>query len=165
MANDKNQCPEIKMKDQIGDLSVLEKKFQDEIQGLEEKLSETKRKLSIVIEAIGLLKDGGTFNQNKLFNMPEPLTNKYKDMSMKQAIKDVLQSYGGKKVSAETILSDIQKNGFVSKSKNLKRDVYTRLFRLHKSGVLGSRKEGGLKKYFIKEANDIEQSKSMQDET
>ena len=153
------------MKEQIGDLSVLEKRFQDEIKNLEERLSETKRKLTIVIEAIGLLKDGGTFNQNKLFNTPEPLSNKYKDMSMKQAIKDVLQSYHGKKVSAGTILSDIQENGFVSKSKNLKRDVYTRLFRLHKSGVLGSRKEGGLKKYFIKEDNNIEESKSAQDET
>lgn len=151
---------EKKMKEQIGDLSLLEKKFQEEIKALEDQLLETKRRLNIVVEAIELLKEGGTFNQDKLFVMPEILSDKYKDMSMRRAIEDILRSNHGKKLSAEFILSELKKNGFVSNSKNLKRDVYTRLFRLHKSGVLLSRKEGGLKKYFIKEEKVKEEVKN-----
>jgi cell division protein FtsB len=148
------------MKEQVADLSLLEKKFQDEIKALEDQLLKTKKRLTIVTEAIELLKEGGTFNQDNLFIMPETLSDKYKGVPMRKAIEEILRSYHGKKVSAGDVLSNLKKNGFVSKSKNLKRDVYTRLFRLRKSGILCSRTEGGLKKYFIKEDKIEEEAKN-----
>jgi Fic family protein len=115
------------------------------------RLSEARRKLTVVTEAIELLKKEGVFDQDKLFSTPEILSNKYKDWGMKVAIEDILKSAHGNKASAQYVISELQKHGFVSKSKNLKRDVYTRLFRLQKRGILGARKEGGLKKYFWKD--------------
>jgi hypothetical protein len=139
------------MKEQMADLGLLEKRFRDEIESLELRLSEARRKLTVVTEAIELLKKEGVFDQDKLFSTPEILSNKYKDWGMKVAIEDILKSAHGNKASAQYVISELQKHGFVSKSKNLKRDVYTRLFRLQKRGILGARKEGGLKKYFWKD--------------
>ena len=135
----------------MADLGLLEKRFRDEIESLELRLSEARRKLTVVTEAIELLKKEGVFDQDKLFSTPEILSNKYKDWGMKVAIEDILKSAHGNKASAQYVISELQKHGFVSKSKNLKRDVYTRLFRLQKRGILGARKEGGLKKYFWKD--------------
>ena len=49
----------------------------------------------------------------------------------------------------EIIHTELVKNGFKSKSENLKRDIYSRLYRLEKDGVLISKKEGGVKKYSL----------------
>jgi hypothetical protein len=70
-------------------------------------------------------------------------------MTMSQAIEVVLESTPLRKASARTILLELQKNGFKSKSKNLKRDVYTRLFRLEQKEKLISKKEKGIKIYFL----------------
>lgn len=153
------------MQEQMADLGLLEKRFQDEIESLELRLSDARRKLNVVTEAIDLLKKEGVFDQDKLFSTTQIISDKYKDKVMKDAIEDVLKSAPGKKSSAEYVISELQRNGFVSKSKNLKRDVYTRLFRLQHRGILGARKEGGLKKYFWKEEKIEEDYKKEKGET
>lgn len=153
------------MKEQMADLGLLEKRFKDEIESLELRLSEARRKLTVVTEAIELLEKEGVFDQEKLFSTPEILSTKYHDMGMKEAIKDILKSAHGKKASAEYVILELKKHGFISKSKNLKRDVYTRLFRLHKRGILGARKESGLRRYFWKEEKIEEEPKKEKGET
>ncbi len=138
------------MKEQVADLGLLESRLQEEIKALEHRLSEAKRKLNVITEAIGLLEKEGILGQENLFPQAA-ISTKYQGWNMSEAIKDVLKSYQGKKMSAENILSELQRQGFTSNSKNLKRDVYTRLFRLQKRRILGLRKEGGLNKYFLKE--------------
>lgn len=138
------------MKEQVADLGLLESRLQADIQELEHRLEEAKRKLDVVTEAIALLEKEGVLGQEALF--PQALISmKYKGMTMTAAIKDVLRSYRGKKMSAESILQELQRQGFSSNSKNLKRDVYTRLYRLQGRKVIGYRKEGGFNQYFLKE--------------
>lgn len=147
------------MEEHTGDLSILAKKYKDQVLALENQLAEAKRRLAVVTEAVELLMKEGIFEQGGLFPISTPISEKYKDMSMSQAIEAILESTPLRKASARIILLELQKNGFKSASKNLKRDVYTRLFRLAQKGKLTSKKEKGIKIYSLmsKEENSSEE--------
>ncbi|HMK76435.1 MAG TPA: hypothetical protein VK568_09690 [Thermodesulfobacteriota bacterium] len=137
------------MADYGADLELLAKQYGNLIQSLEKQLDEAKRKFAMVSEVIELLKKEGLYGQNKLFDVPTVLSDRYGEMSMWEAIQDILKSEHYKWASAEVIHAELLKNGFKSKSENLKRDIYSRLYRLEKDGALISRKESGVKKYSL----------------
>jgi len=137
------------MKEHLTDLDVLAKRYQERITSLENELNEEKRKFNLVSETIALLRREGIFEQEKLFEAPTVLSDRYKDMSMREAIEEVLKSNQPQKLSVDVIYSELVKNGFKTKSQNLKRDLYTRLFRLEDAGKISSTKKGGLKRYFL----------------
>ena len=141
------------MEEHMADLNVLAKKYQEQVDSLQGQLDEARRKFTVVSEAIQLLKREGVFDQERLFQSPMVISEKYKDKTLSSAIEDVLRSNQPEKLSASFIHSELVKNGFSSDSKNIKRDVYTRLNRLEKSGKILSTKRGGKgnKKYFLKE--------------
>jgi Fe2+ or Zn2+ uptake regulation protein len=95
------------------------------------------------------LRREGIFEQEKLFETPTVLSDRYKEMGMREAIEEVLKSNQPEKLSVDFIYSELIKNGFKSGSQNLKRDLYTRLFRLEEKGILHSIKKGHTKKYFL----------------
>lgn len=138
------------MEEHNGDLTILAKKYKDQVLALESQLAEAKRRLAVVTEAVELLTKEGIFEQTGLFPISAQISEKYKDMSMSQAIEVILESIPHHKASAKIILLELQKNGFRSSSKNFKRDVYTRLFRLEEKGKLISKKEKGIKIYSLK---------------
>lgn len=138
------------MDEHTADLKVLAKKYRDQILLLESQLKEAKRLLSVVDEAAELLVKDGNANQPGLFSgMELPISQKYRNMKMSAAIEDVLEHRPHKKAPAGTIISELQTNGFVTTSKNFKRDVYTRLFRLEEKGRLQAKKEKGIKFYCL----------------
>jgi hypothetical protein len=137
------------MKEQASEIGKLEEKYKEEIAVLERNLEEARRLLNAVIEVKGLLMREGVFDQEILF--PKQQSSKYSKTKMGDAIIDIVKSEQGKRVGSEFILLSLQNNGFVSESKNLKRDVFTRLHRLEKRGILTSKREGGLKRYALKE--------------
>jgi hypothetical protein len=136
------------MSERMDDLEGLEKRYKAEIADLESRLSESSHKLSVVMEAMALLKKESTFAQPPLFGESVPTADKYSNMNLTAAVLDAIRTTGTK-VTADFVIKTVQANGFKSNSSNMKRDVYTRLLRLQKRGVLGYRKDGGLKKYFI----------------
>ena len=131
------------------DLDVLAKRYQERITSLENELNEEKRKFNLVSETIALLRREGIFEQEKPFETPTVLSDRYKEMGMREAIEEVLKSNQPEKLSVDFIYSELIKNGFKSGSQNLKRDLYTRLFRLEEKGILHSIKKGHVKKYFL----------------
>ncbi len=137
------------MADYGTDLELLAKQYSNLIQSLEKQLDEAKRKFAMVSEVIELLKKEGLYGQDKLFDVPTVLSDRYVEMSMGEAMQDILKSDQYKWASAEIIHAELLKNGYKSKSENLKRDVYSRLYRLEKDGILISKKESGLKKYSL----------------
>jgi hypothetical protein len=137
------------MEEHLTELIILAKKYQERITSLENELNEEKRKFNLVSETIALLKQEGVFGQGILFETPPILSDRYKDMSMREAIEDVLKSHQPEKLSVDFIHSELVKNGFKSKSQNVKRDLYTRLFRLEEKGNINSTKKGGIKRYFL----------------
>lgn len=137
------------MQEHMADLSIMAKKYQERIESLEKELQEAKRKFTVVSEAIELLRKEGIFEQEKLFEAPPKLSDRYKDKSMPDAIEDILKTAYPEKLPVDVIHSELLKNGFESKSQNLRRDLYTRLFRLEESGRLDSTKKGGVKRYFL----------------
>jgi hypothetical protein len=147
------------MEEHTGDLSMVAKRYKEQVEALENQLAEAKRRLAVVTEAIELLMKEGIFEQEGLFSISSPISSKYRDLSMPEAIEAVLESTPLRKAPARTILVELQKNGFKSASKNLKRDVYTRLFRLEHKGKLISKKERGIKVYLLppKEVNSLEE--------
>jgi hypothetical protein len=137
------------MEDHIPELTLLVKKYQEQVEMLEKDLLEARRKLAVASEAIDLLKSEGNFQQQKLFEVPMILTERYKSMSMTDAIQDILRLHQTEKLSVDVIHSELINNGFTSGSQDLKRDVYTRVFRLEKKGKLNSSKKGKVKRYFL----------------
>jgi len=133
------------------DLGALVKKYDQIILGLENQITEAKRKKEIVMQAINLLEKEGILEQDKLFELPPiQLSEKYAEASMSEAIQDILKSIDHG-LSAEEIHTELTRHGYKSKSQNLKRDVYTRMYRLGQIGKLSSFKEGGVKKYKLPE--------------
>ncbi len=133
---------------QASDFIALHKKYQDIIVGLEHQIEDAKRKMKVIAEAISLLEKEGILGQSEILEKQLlVLSDRYSNMTMKQAIEDIL--HGGQKKSAEQIYDELMKNGFKSESKNLKRDLFTRLYALTKNDILISVKEGGLKRYTL----------------
>lgn len=144
------------MNEQVLDLNQLIKKYKIHIENLQKEIEETKNKMSIAYNALKLLEQEGVRAEKDFFEIPTPiikesLSEKYKNYSMRNAIKDILESHSGKFLSAEEIFEDLLKNGYKSKSKNVKRDVYIQLYRMGRDGKLISKKEEGRKKYILKE--------------
>ena len=139
------------MDNQVKGLESLAEKYANEINDLQRKLEAAKNRYMVVSEALELLKKDGEADQVELF--PSLVSEKYKGMSMTDAIKDIIESHPNNKVSADEVFSALKKHGFQSKSKNLKRDVFTRLYRQRKNGKLICRTEKGIKKYFLPETN------------
>jgi len=139
------------MEGHVSDLNLLLKKYRAQVESLQEQLSEASKNLNVVSEAIELLKREGGFGQQRLFETPNPISDRYKDMSMTGAIEDILRQNKPHKLSAEEIYSELVKNGFKSDSKDLKRDLYVRLYKMNKGGKIVTTKKvkGKLKKYFL----------------
>jgi len=141
----------IEMEGHMPDLNLLVKKFQERIESLQGELEGAKKNLTVVLEAIELLKREGVFGQQRLFKAPDMISDRFKDISMTQAIEDILRDKQPDKLSADEIYSDLIGNGFKSDSQNLKRDVYSRLNRMKNSGKIISTKKarGKMIKYFL----------------
>lgn len=140
------------MSDQRIDLELLAQKYEAQANDLQGKLNEVKKRYTIVSEALELLRKDGDIDQNKLFQ--PVISEKFKDMSMPSAIKNIIESNPNRKASAEEIHSELIKHGFQSNSKDIKRDVYIRLYRLRKSGKLLFRSEKGIRKYYLAKTKD-----------
>lgn len=141
----------------VKDLNALARKYQEQVDLLQGQLEEAKKNLAIVFQAIDLLRREGNGGQERLFKIPEVVGSKYRDVSMAAAIKDILLQKQPEKVPAEMIYQELIKNGFKSDSKNMKRDLYTRLFRMNKSGIVTSAKRGKFKKYSLVSKGDVEE--------
>ena len=146
------------------DLSILARKYQEQIDTLEGKLNEEKRKLALVSQMIELLRNEGiSYEQEKLFETSPVLSHRYKGMTMTKAIYDILKSHEHEKLSANDIYAELVKNDFSTKAKNLKRDVYTRLLRLETSERLVStkKKKGRPKRYFLPRMEEDKNEEEM----
>ncbi len=135
------------MSNQGVDLELLSKKYLEQVNDLQEKLDEVKKRYTIVSEALELLRKDGDVDQKKLFQ--PVISEKFKVMSMPDAIKNIIESNPNRKASAGEIHSELIKHGFQSNSTNIKRDVFIRLYRLRKSGKLLFRSEKGIRKYYL----------------
>ena len=80
------------MTDYGTDLDLLAKQYGNLIQSLEKQLEEAKRKFGMIAEVIELLRKEGIYGQDKLFQVPAVLSDRYNEMSMAEAIKDILKS-------------------------------------------------------------------------
>ncbi|MHA2039957.1 MAG: hypothetical protein ACW98X_26395 [Promethearchaeota archaeon] len=139
------------MGDQIIDLNNLIKRYKNELEQLERKRDALERKMDVAYQALQLLKDEGATDQD-LFQpetkiIPESLSEKYKNMSMRKAISDILKSHEDEYLTGKQIYNELTKHGFQSKSKNLQRDVYVQLYRLQKENQIIEDTEGTYKRY------------------
>jgi hypothetical protein len=129
------------------DLEILKDKYNRRLIELETQLSEIKRKLEAINEVSGiLLEEGISTKQGPLFDnhtIPIETSNKYADFNKTQAITDVLANYPGS--TGPQVLFHLQQNGFRSESKSLKTDVYIKLNKLQKRGLVVGEKSGKLK--------------------
>ena len=98
-----------------------------------------------------LKKEGISYEQQeKLFDTPPVLSQRYKDVGLVEAIMDVLKGRDQERLGATEIYTQLIKNGFTSNSSNIKRDVYSRLSNLGKEHKVGATKKrkGHPKKYY-----------------
>lgn len=137
------------MTEHKSDLAELARKFDERIKALEQELQEVKRKKKLLHDAFDLLTKEGVFEQRLFETTSIPLSDKYAEMDMNEAIKDAVHSSPLGHLSGDEINAELVKNGYRTSSKNLKRDVYTRLYRLEKKDELTSHKEGGVKRYSL----------------
>jgi hypothetical protein len=135
------------MAEHIIELETLAIKYDKQVRALEEQLAEAKRRHQVVSEALSLLRGEGSPEQEK--GLQPPVTERYRGMSMTVAIKSILKTSQFQRASAAEILSELQKNGYKTKSKQPKRDVHTRLFRMAGKGQVISSKVNGIKKYSL----------------
>ena len=116
---------------------------------LEAQSKEAFHNAEIIQETIRLMK-----HREKMPIEPElPLqtvkTDKYKGMTMAQAIFDVLTSEPG--LNGKEIYQRLEQHGYETESKTLQRDVYTRLYNLDKNGKIISFTDKGFKCYKMPE--------------
>jgi len=140
------------MDDQMN-LEILAKKYESQVNDLQEQLNEAKKRYEIVISALELLQKDGHAEQKELFQ--PVLSDKFKGMSMPDSIKSIIETSPNQKVSSEEIVLALKKHGYQSNSDNLKSAVYTRLYRLRKKGRLMCRTERGIKKYYLPEKEGV----------
>lgn len=133
-------------------LEFLLRKYTDEVKGLQVKLDEAKKRYTTVHDALELIRKDGYVGQERLFSQPK--SDKYKDKSMTDVIIDIIKSNLHHETSAGEVYSALKKHGFQSGSSNLKRDVFTRLYRLRKKGKLICRTKKGIKKYYLPETKE-----------
>lgn len=139
------------MQEQFSDLSKVIQKYQHIIDTLGKQVEDARNKLNIAQAALQLLQQEGMAGQNKLFEIPpEKISDKYVNVKLKDATFDILASNQDKHLSGQEIYDELIKNGFKSKSKNIRRDVYILLNRLKKAKEIICIEEGGRNKYTIK---------------
>ncbi|RJQ56640.1 MAG: hypothetical protein C4526_01400 [Nitrospiraceae bacterium] len=140
-------------------LNSLIKKYKSEIEEYEReyanKVNALKEKMHIAYEAVKLLEqekmvqsdlplDESTFNRIT----PESLNEKYKNMSLSQAVLDVL-SNSDSYLDAGQVYEELIKSGYTSSSSDIKRDVFIALYRLDKREIITSKKTENRKKYLM----------------
>ena len=140
------------MKEQISELNQLLRKYKVEIEILEKQVKEKKERMNVLYEAIQLLQQERgvqtTLILPSLSLKAESISEKYKELSLNSAIRDVL-SNSGSYLSGQEIYDEIIKNGFESASSDIKRDVYITIYRLEKSDKVKTKKQDNRKKYII----------------
>lgn len=113
------------------------------MENLEKQLSEKKQKMETLYETIKLLRDAYPPTEEKLSktlptkkSLPESLTNKYSDMSLRESIFDILKSQNEAYLNGQEVYDELIKNGFSSNSQDIKRDVHQLLYKLRKADKL-----------------------------
>jgi hypothetical protein len=103
-------------------------------------------------ETIGLIKQREKMSTEPqlLFPTIKKTSDKYKGMSMSQAIIDILRNEP--ELKGSEIFHKLEEHGYESESKNLRRDVYTRLFRITEEGkIIAKTRNGEMKRYSLPE--------------
>ena len=143
------------MKDQTNVLNELIKKYKKSIENLEKQINETKNKMLIASNALKLLSQEGLFEPTPdipsidVSAISASISDKYKNVSLNKSIIDVLNN-SNKYLDGQEIYDELIKNGFQSKSSNIKRDVYVGLYRLNRDKKIISKQVEGKKKYIMK---------------
>lgn len=143
---------EVKMKNQLLSLNQLLKKYKSEKENLEKQIKEKTEKVKIVYEALRLLEQEGALQNIQTFSSTSTsmvsLNEKYKGIGLNKAILDVV-SNSDKYLDANEIFDELIKNGFLSGSSDIKRDVYIGLYRLDKAKKIIFKSVENRKKYMI----------------
>jgi hypothetical protein len=137
------------MKQTIDALKKESELWSAKSKSLEAQSKEAFHNAEIIQETIRLMK-----HREKMPIEPElPLqivkTDKYKGMTMAQAIFNVLTSEPG--LNGKEIYQRLEQHGYETESKTLQRDVYTRLYNLDKNGKIISFTDKGFKCYKMPE--------------
>jgi seryl-tRNA synthetase len=140
----------------VSSLKEKKDKLKTKIEELESELKEVDGSLSAINTTLALLE------QERPITSADA-SNKYADMTKKEAILDVLNSQPEKQWKASEVTNLLKINGIKSKSKSLQRDIYNELYRLERSKKIETIKKRGKRKgtkYQIKredaeEANPI----------
>lgn len=105
---------------------------------------EALKNAEVIQQAISLIKQRTDMPQTAQLPLPK-ISEKYKDMTMTDAIHDILKHE--ENPNGSEVYERLTQNGFSSNSKNVKRDVYTRLYRLavKEKKILASGSRGNLR--------------------
>jgi len=140
------------MSDQ-NELRLMIRRFQEDIQARENELNAKKEKLTVLLNALGILENEGTVPQEKIpfdsLDKGASVSDKYAGKSLNESILDILENRHGIAVTSKEIYNDLMANGYTSGSKDKYRDVLVGLNRITKKGKISQTKEGNLRKYTI----------------
>ena len=133
------------------ELKRLIEKYELAIKRCEQEIIDKKHRQNIARQALELLIQEGVTN----VEMPQTRADRLMEkldvaVGLSSALRTIFNSYPDEFLSAQDIYEELIKNGFHSKSTNVKRDVYVRLYRMEKTEILESKEEGGIKKYRLK---------------
>lgn len=124
--------------------------YNNKMEALEQELVEIKHKRDVLQEAFEMLKEETISGINiSPINNIAVRSNKYSNMTWPQAL--LLALTDNVEMTGEQLLKELFENGFQSKSKSTKSDMYGRLKTLEDNGKIISTKKGKqLKRYKIK---------------
>jgi hypothetical protein len=144
------------MSDQ-GELRLMIGRFQEDIQARENELNAKKEKLTVLLNALGILENEGSLPQEKIpfenIDNSTAISNKYEGKALNESILDILENRHGIAVTSREIYNDLMAKGYTSGSKNKYRDVLVGLNRITKKGKILQIKEGNLRKYKLVQDN------------
>ncbi len=146
------------MNENLLSLCSIANKYKEQLEGL-------KNKYDLVLKLIELEKKEEVPRQLSMpFNSPVALSDSSQDKSMTEIIEDILRVNPFAKLTVDEIYNEIIKTDFRSKSKtkDLKRDVYARLFRMEQRKLISSAKKGGIKRYSLPLPNEKEVAKTKE---
>jgi len=133
------------------DIQQLITKYNDKIVLLEQELTDIKHKRDVLQEAFEMLNEeaisGGIIPSA---NNISAISNKYSNMTWPQALLLALTDKG--EMTGEQLLKELLENGFQSKSKSTKSDMYGRLKTLEdKEKIISTKRGKALKRYKIRQ--------------
>lgn len=133
----------------IGEFERLIEKYEAIIKECEQKILDAQGKIERARGALELLREEGLIETRAegIFAKINLISAEKKGLSV--VLKKIFQSHPNEYLNAQEIYKEVMNIGFVSKSKNIKRDVYVQLYRMWKHHILESVEEGGVKKYKI----------------